>query len=297
MSAELFPEPELLTETFEPFGPEDEADPLAPFRPQDRAPSPPPSRATLAPSPRSRRGRARRLLPSEPALFPWIARRLVPGEMTVWSGPSVAVEPLLELLYVGSARARGRVSLLEGANRFHPYRLGELGRAFGLDARETVRRIRLARAFTAYQMVALVDGWAREIRRSHPTFLVAHELPALFFEAEFPPEERAPLLAQMARTLAEIARSTRLPMLVTSASGLAGFPGLKDEGPTLFDLVRLTLEPGGLALEAYREATRLALVHRPDGQRGLEEFVGAIAGEVTAWDGRYRRTGKRSRSG
>ena len=146
-------------------------------------------------------------------------------------------------------------------------------------------------------MVALVDGWAREIRRSRPTFLVAHEIPSLFFESEFPLEERAPLLAHTARTLAQIARSTRLPMLVTSATGLEGFPGLGDAGPTLFDLVRLTLEPGGLALEAYREATRIALVHRPDGQRGLEEFVGAIAGEVTAWDGPYRRTDRRSRNG
>ena len=226
-----------------------------------------------------------------------MARRFAPGEATLWAGPARATESLLEILYAGCVAAGGRISLLEGANRFHPYRIGERARSFGMDPGEALDRIRLARAFTAYQMIALVDGWAREVRRTRPTFLIAHEIPSLFFESEFPEEERGPLLAHAARTLADLARSTRLPMLITSATGLDGFPGLRDSGPRLFDFVRLTLEPGGLALEAYREATRLALVHRPDGQRGLEEFVGAIAGEVTAWDGPYRRTGRRSRSG
>ena len=260
-------------------------------------PSLPPTLPALRPSrPRSLPSPGP-LFPDAPALFPWMARRFAPGEATLWIGPARATESLLEILYAGCAAAGGRISLLEGANRFHPYRIGERARSFGLDPGEALDRIRLARAFTAYQMIALVDGWAREVRRTRPTFLVAHEVPALFFESEFPEEERTPLLTHAARTLAALARSTRLPMLITSASGFEGFPGLRDAGPTLFDLVRLTPEPGGLALEAYREATRLALVHRPDGQRGLEEFVGAIAGEVTAWDGQYRRTGRRSRSG
>jgi len=237
------------------------------------------------------------LFPDSPDLFPWMARRFAPGEATLWIGPARATESLLEILYAGCVAAGGRLSLLEGANRFHPYRIGERARSLGIDPGEALDRIRLARAFTAYQMIALVDGWAREVRRTRPTFLVAHEIPSLFFESEFSPEERGPLLAHAARVLAELARSTRLPMLITSATGFEGFPGLRESGPTLFDLVRVTPDPGGLALEAYREATRLALVHRPDGQHGLEEFVGEIAGEVTAWDGPSRRTGRRSRSG
>jgi hypothetical protein len=299
MPAELFPAPELLAETLEPFGPEDEADPLAPFRPQDRAPSPPPSRATLAPAPRSRRGRARRLLPSEPALFPWIARRLVPGEMTVWSGPSVAVEPLLELLYVGSARARGRVSLLEGANRFHPYRLGELGRAFGLDARETVRRIRLARAFTAYQMVALVDRWAAEVRRHPPTLLVGHDLPTLFTDDEIPREEQECLLRRIAHGLADLLRRIDLPLLLTlGPEGADRFPGLADEGPRWSDYITFVRGPASLRLRALRDDARLTLVARPPGQLGMEEFGGGSpVEEVIAWDVPPRRTARRSRSG
>ena len=299
MPASLSVEPALLPDVVEPFGPEDDAEPLVPFRPQDRTPSPPPSRATLSSAPRPRRDRVRPLLPSEPALFPWITRRFAPGEATVWAGPSVAVEPLLELLYVGSARAHGRVSLLEGANRFHPYRIGELGRAFGVDARETVRRVRLARAFTAYQMVALVDRWLVEVRRHPPTLLVGHDLPALFTDDEIPAEEQAGLLRRIARGLAALLRRVDLPLLLTlGPEGATRFPGLVDEGPRWSDYVTFARGPASLRLRAMRDDARLTLVARPPGQLGMEEFGGGpSAGEVIAWDVPPRRTARRSRSG
>ncbi len=235
--------------------------------------------------------------PSSPAIYPWLSRRFSSGEATLWVGPARATEALLELLYAGVVARGGRLSLLEGANRFHPYRIAERMRALGVDPETALERIRLARAFTAYQMVALVDRWGREVRAHPPSLLVAHELPTLFFESEFPEEERAPLLRYTARCLARIARATRTPLLLTSSSGLAGFPGLAEEGPRLFDLVRLAQGPAGLRLEAYGEATTMQLLHRPDGQRGLEEYGGDPAEGVTAWAGRYRPIGRRSRSG
>jgi len=267
-------------------------------RPAPSPPSPvvPPVRPKLAPHPR--RARAAPLLPSAPALFPWLARRFAPGEATVWTGPSAAVEPVLELLYAGSAVARGRISLLEGANRFHPYRIGELGRALGIDATETLRRIRLARAFTAYQMVALVDGWAREVRRRPPTLLIGHDLPALFADVEIPDEERFALLGHVARTLAALARDVRLPLLLTlDPAGFERFRALAEEGPPWSDLVTFARGPGVLRLRALRDDARVALVPRPAGQTGMEEFGGEFAEEVIAWGALPRRTAKRSRSG
>jgi hypothetical protein len=249
-------------------------------------------------APHSRRHRAANLLPSDPALFPWLARRFAPGEVTLWTGARVAVEPILELLYAGSALARGRVSLLEGANRFHPYRVGELGRSLGVDATETLRRIRLARAFTAYQMVALVDGWAAEARRHPPTLLVAHDLPALFAADEVPDDERAALLRHVARTLRALADDVRVPLLLTlDPGGLDRFPGLTDEGPRWCDLVSFVRGPGTLKLRALRDDARLAIVPRAGGQRGMEEFGGGSAEEVIAWGAPLRRTVRHSRNG
>ena len=273
-------------ELFEPFGPETFGAPSVPRL----------ARGRLAP--RSRRARLGPILPSEPSLFPWLARRFAPGEATLWTGPRLAVEPILELLYAGSALARGRISLLEGANRFHPYRIGELGRSLGLDATATLARIRLARAFTAYQMVALVDGWAVEARRHPPSLLIGHDLPALFTDDEIPREEQAALLRHIARTLATLLREVPVPLLLTlGPEGFAGFPGLADEGPRWCDFVSFSRGPDTLRLRALRDDARLRMVPRPAGQRGIEEFGGGTSEEVIAWDVPPRRTARRSKSG
>jgi len=290
-----------MTDTFvvEPTLPPEDALLFEPFRPEERVPTlPVPGiRARLAPRPRVRR----RLpcLPSAPALFPWLAARLTPAEATIWCGPRIAVEPILEMLYAGNALARGRLSLLEGANRFHPYRVGELGRSLGVDAEETLRRIRLARAFTAYQMVALVDAWAREARRHPPTLLVGHDLPTLFLDGEVPAEEREALLAHVARTLRDLLHDVPVPLLLTCGPGvLERFTGLAEEGPRWADLVYFERGPTALRARTLRDDARLHLVPRPAGQRGIEEFGDRPAAEeVIAWDVPRRRTVRRSRSG
>ncbi len=254
-----------------------------------------PARSRLGPRPRRERPLAG--LPSAPALFPWLARRFAPGQATLWIGPHAAVDPVLELLYAGNALGRGRISLLEGANRFDPYRIGTAGRGLGVDATEVLRRLRIARSFTGYQMAALVDAWTAEARRHPPTLLVGHDLPAAFAIDEIPADERAALLRHVAGGLRAVAETQRLPLLLTlDPSGPGSFPGLEDAGPPWCDLVTFARGPSALRLRALRDDARLALVERAPGQRGLEEFGGDV-GEVIAWDAPSRPTGRRSRSG
>ena len=110
-------------------------------------------------------------------------------------------------------------------------------------------------------MVALVDGWAREVRRHRPTLLVGHHLPALFADAEIPEEERSALLGHVARTLAAVAREVHLPLLLTlDPDGFERFRALADEGPPWSDLVTFARGPGTLRLRALRDDARVALV-------------------------------------
>jgi hypothetical protein len=290
-----------MADTFvvEPDLPLEDALLFEPFRPEERAPSPPLPRPRVRLPPRPGRVRAPPVLPSAPALFPWLARGLAPGEATLWCGPRLALDPILEMLYAGSALVRGRISLLEGANRFHPYRIGELGRALGLDAGETLRRIRLARAFTAHQMVALVEGWAREARRHPPTLLVGHDLPTLFLDGEIADDERDALLRHVARTLAALLAEIRVPLLLTlGPDGPDRFSGLSDDGPRWADLVLFERGPTSLRARALRDDARLVLVPRGAGQKGIEEFGDPpSAEEVIGWDVPRRPTARRSRRG
>jgi hypothetical protein len=282
----------------EPEFPPEES--LLPFEETEASPPPPaPPRPKLLRPTRRGRAVASPVLPTAPALFPWLARGLAPGEATLWCGPRHAVDPILEMLYAGSALARGRVSLLEGGNRFHPYRIGERGRALGIGAGETLRRIRLARGFTSHQVVALVEGWVREARRHPPTLLVGHDLPALFWDGETPADERDALLRRTARALAALLREVRLPLVLTlGPEGAASFPGLAGEGPRWSDYVAFVRGPTTLRLRAMRRDARLTLVARAPGQLGMEAFDGGpSAEEVIRWDAPPRRTVRRSRSG
>ncbi|MFG1529684.1 MAG: hypothetical protein AAFA34_00195 [Thermoplasmata archaeon] len=266
-------------------------------RPADAPPLPPgPVPTRPRPGPVRRRAAARPLLPPEPAFFPWFTGRLSDREATVWTGDPSGITPLLELLYAGVVAAGGRVSLLEGANRFDPYRIGEAARRLGVDPTLAARRIRLARAFTAHQMVALADRWAAEIARHPATLLVAHDLPALFDDEDVAPEERIALLGRVADRLARTAERAGRPMVIVQPGGLARFPGLAEEGPRLFDYVRLERRAGAGWLVGLRDGARCALVGRPAGQHGLEAF-GTGEEVMVAWDAPPRRTGRRSRPG
>jgi hypothetical protein len=259
---------------------------------------PPSGRVRFRLAPRLRRARATAGLPSAPPLFPWLARRFAPGQLTMWVGARAALDPVLEMLYAGNALGRGRISLLEGGNHFNPYRLGEVGRGFGVDAAALLRRIRLARSFTGYQMVALVDAWSAELRRHPATLLIGHDLPAAFSIDEIPEDERTALLRHVAGSLRALAEATRTPLLLTlDPTGPAGFPGLDDAGPPWADLVSFARGPGALRLRALRDDARLALVPRAPGQHGIEEYGGGAAGEVIAWGAPSRRTVRRSTSG
>jgi hypothetical protein len=276
-----------LTEETPFVGPE-----LPPTRPERVEPIPSSVRI-----PRGRPLRHRSTFPNSPPLVHWLGRHLTPGEATVWVGSPATLDPLLELFYAGVARAGGRLSLIEGANRFQPYRIGETGRSLGIDPGRLLDRIRLARAFTAYQLVALVDGWASEARRRRPTVLVGHDLPALFETAEVPEDERAPLLTHVAETLRATLRAVPVPLVLTLTRGFSEFPGLTDRGPRLFDLIRVGARRDDWKLEALRDGSRLTVVPRPAGQWGLEEFGSTGPEEVTAWAAQFQRTARRLRSG
>jgi hypothetical protein len=270
--------------------------PESPVPPPSGPASGPPSRFRLAP--RARRGAPRTGLPADVPLFDWLARRFAPGQLTLWTGPRAALDPILELLYAGNALGHGQISLLEGSNRFDPYHLGDVGRGLGTTPEAVLRRIRLARSFTAYQMVALVDACSAEARRHPPTLLVGHDLPDAFAIDEVPADEREALLRHVSGSLRTLVESLHLPLLLTlDPAGAAHFPGLADAGPPWCDMVSFARGPGTLTLRALRDNARLSLVPRRRDQRGIEEFGGGAVGEVIAWDAPSRPTARRWSSG
>lgn len=110
---------------------------------------------------------------------------LKPGRITIAFGASAFLPCLLAELAL-----RGPVAVLDGGNRFPAYRIAREIRKRSLDVLEASNRIHLRRAFTAYQVVHLLES-AQSSR--HPAVIL--DLLTTFQDDQVTPREAERLLA------------------------------------------------------------------------------------------------------
>ncbi|MCI4342315.1 MAG: hypothetical protein L3K11_08110 [Thermoplasmata archaeon] len=247
-------------------------------------------RPLLRPASELPRGSPGHLFPLAPHLYGWLERRFAPGAATLLSGPSESVHGFLTFLLAAVAAAERQVSLRDGANRFSPYAIAALGRRWEVPVDELLDRIRLARAFTAHQMVTLAESWRDdEVGEAAPADLLVAGDPALLFaEEDVEPYERAALLPHVARCLRDLLRSTERPLLIVRYSSAGDFPW-EEAGVPAHEILRLRpSETGGVLLSALRARERLELLALAPHQHHLEEYEtdpAAAGGGVEPWDG------------
>ncbi|MCZ7391849.1 MAG: hypothetical protein O8C56_00780 [Candidatus Methanoperedens sp.] len=69
---------------------------------------------------------------------------------------------------------------VDGGNSFNPYPLSRITKSVGIDSKKVLSRIHVARAFTEYQMEALIHGLQDALRQWNPAVLAISYLPSLF---------------------------------------------------------------------------------------------------------------------
>jgi hypothetical protein len=77
-----------------------------------------------------------------------------------------------------------QVLCLDGANRFDPLLIARLARQRGIAAAEFNRRIRVARAFTCFQLTELLVRVPRFIEKFAADALIVTALPDLYFDED-----------------------------------------------------------------------------------------------------------------
>jgi len=102
-----------------------------------------------------------------------------PSRMTVIEGSSGMVPQILFRLCAASAADGRDVLFVDGWNNFDPYAVSRMIKSFGGD-RTALSRIHVARAFTEYQMEALIGGLEEALTRWKPSVLAVSYLPSLF---------------------------------------------------------------------------------------------------------------------
>ena len=118
--------------------------------------------------------------PSPPIGKPWA---LPPADLGVFYGRPET--PRLFHYFLPRLLAEGkRVLCLDGANRFDPLLIARLARQRGVAAAEFNRRIRVARAFTCFQLTELLVRVPRFVEKFAADALIVTALPDLYFDED-----------------------------------------------------------------------------------------------------------------
>ncbi len=132
-----------------------------------------------------------------------------PGLILLLIAPSRVIAPVM-LDIVARLAVAGPVDVIDGGNCFDAYRVARRVRRQSLDFHAVLHRVRVARAFTCYQMAALMEG----IPATGVTTLVL-DLLSLFYDENIPLPEAARLLRD---SLAHLRRlSENAPVAVSAA--------------------------------------------------------------------------------
>ena len=142
------------------------------------------------------------------------------------------------------------VVFVDGGNSFSPYLVSEVARGYGFDPRYVLERIYVSRAFTAYQLSALILEKLEPFIDRHDVGLVfVSDIASLFLDRDIPKREAADLFTKVCSKLADIAAKKGKIVLATYNPDRASRRGLFFEA-VLFGrcnvLVRLGIKHGSL---------------------------------------------------
>lgn len=119
------------------------------------------------------------------------------------------------------------VVFIDGGNSFNPYIIAEIARRFGMDPKAALERIHVSRAFTAYQLSALIlDKLEKFLEGRNASLIFVSDIALLFMDKDIPKTEARDLFLKVCHKLADIARRSQKIVLATYQPDRASRRGL-----------------------------------------------------------------------
>jgi len=176
---------------------------------------------------------------------------------------------------------------IDGGNTIDPYAMSSLCKRLRIDRRSVLSRVNVSRAFTAYQLVTLIDEKLEEqVSRSAPSMVIVSSIADLFLDKDMKWMESHQLLR---RCLEDVSRTTKdheAITIVTNQSHHHLRPSAKLSA-LLYDHADLVLQMrtrrDGLLLRLPRAERETVFSPAPWNQSTLDEFRGDHDGK----DGAY----------
>jgi len=109
-----------------------------------------------------------------------------------------------------------RVVYIDGGNTFDPYAVSAIAKEYGLEPKSVLEKIFISRAFTAYQLTALVFEKLEEtMKRYRSKLVVISDITGLFLDRDVPKTEGRDIFLKMTQHLSEVT-SRRRAIIVAS---------------------------------------------------------------------------------
>jgi len=109
-----------------------------------------------------------------------------------------------------------RVVYIDGGNTFDPYAVSAIAQEYGLEPRSVLEKIFISRAFTGYQLTALIFEKLEEtLKRYRSKLVVISDITGLFLDRDVPKTEGRDTFLKMTQYLSELA--TRRQAIVVAS--------------------------------------------------------------------------------
>jgi predicted ATP-dependent serine protease len=108
------------------------------------------------------------------------------------------------------------VVFVDGGNTFSLYQVARLAQIHQMDPKQTLDRIYLSRAFTAYQMTALIMEQLQEaVEKFRAKLVIISDLAGLFIDKDIADEEARQVFSQVMAYLSGFARRNQIVLIAT----------------------------------------------------------------------------------
>ncbi len=108
------------------------------------------------------------------------------------------------------------VVFIEGGNTFELYQIAKLARMHCLEPKKVLDNIYISRAFTAYQMVALIMRKLKSaVEKFNAKLAIISDLSGFFLDKDIPEYEATRMFSQATTYLSNFAREKRLIIIAT----------------------------------------------------------------------------------
>jgi hypothetical protein len=201
-------------------------------------------------------------------LFPGFA----PGDFTVVHG-SQSVTYLTSLLCVRAQLPSqlggldGNVVFIDSANTFNPSQISRIAQSNHLNQKQTLERIYLFRAFTAYQAMTLITKRLKDaVEKYNAKLVVISDITGLFLNQDIPDEEATRFFSHAVAYLQNFAREKQIIVIATCPS--------REKNSRNAFLRTVTCEKAGIVISLSKTLcdSEFALEKHPSFMLGDAEF-------------------------